>query len=179
MEYLRPHIHSFVLGVKQHPAAWVGFSSNLWKPIAYGLLLSLLSLWLLSGVVKRFSARSTQRATSPDLEKPATPVPAEIKASEKQPGIWTPVDFKRPAAEPYPDWDVHTTRPLPYRPFKYGKYHITMGLRSMKWDDWIELDNHYLKYHADKARRIGERGEKYNRTAPEAFDGAVELLEEL
>lgn len=74
-----------------------------------------------------------------------------------------------------------------------------MGLRSMKWDEWIgrslfthhrhsttltapipaELDNHYLRYHADKARRIQERGDKCCRTAPEAMDAAIELLEEL
>lgn len=69
-----------------------------------------------------------------------------------------------------------------------------MGLRSMKWDEWIgeslhhpphahthipELDNHYLKYHADKARRIKERGEKCCKTAPEAMDAAIELLDEL
>ncbi|KAJ5767262.1 uncharacterized protein N7511_004878 [Penicillium nucicola] len=54
-----------------------------------------------------------------------------------------------------------------------------MGLRSMKWDEWIELDNHYLKYHADKARRIEERGSKCCYTDPEAMDGAIELLEEL
>ena len=69
----------------------------------------------------------------------------------------------------------------------------------MKWDEWIgksffksdpsspidllhsntELDNHYLKYHADKARRIEERGSKCCHTAPEAMDAAIELLEEL
>jgi hypothetical protein len=43
----------------------------------------------------------------------------------------------------------------------------------------LELDNHYLRYHADKARRIKERGAKCCRTAPEAMDGAIELLEEL
>ena len=54
-----------------------------------------------------------------------------------------------------------------------------MGLRTMQWDEWIELDNHFLKFHADKARRIEERGDKSCRTAPEAMDGAIELLEEL
>lgn len=69
-----------------------------------------------------------------------------------------------------------------------------MGLRSMKWDEWIgeticeytrtlaygtELDNHYFPYHADKTRRIKERGSKSCMTAPEAMDGAIELLEEL
>lgn len=43
----------------------------------------------------------------------------------------------------------------------------------------IELDNHYLRYHADKAQRIKDRGEKCCKTAPEAMDGAIELLEEL
>ena len=42
-----------------------------------------------------------------------------------------------------------------------------------------ELDNHYLKFHADKAKRIAERGSKCCHTDPSAFDGAVELLEEL
>lgn len=72
------------------------------------------------------------------------------------------------------------TKPLPYRPFRYGpKYNITMGLRSMQWDDWIELDNEYLKFHSMKVSRIAERGEKCCRTSPEARDAAIELLEEL
>lgn len=179
MENLRENLGPFTHSMKLRPADCVVFLSSYSKSIAYGLVLSLLSLWLLSGLVRRISARSTQRANSPDPEKPGTPVPEKSKAPEKQRGIWTPVDFRRPVAAPYPEWDSQKTRPLPYRPFKYGKYHITMGLRAMKWDDWIELDNHYLKYHAEKARRIEERGEKCNRTAPEAFDGAVELLEEL
>lgn len=54
-----------------------------------------------------------------------------------------------------------------------------MGLRTMQWDDWIEVDNHYPRYHADKARRIIERGPRCCKTAPEAYDGACELLEEL
>ena len=54
-----------------------------------------------------------------------------------------------------------------------------MGLRTMHWDDWVELDNHFLKFHDIKSRRILERGAKCCKTAPEAFDGACELLEEL
>ena len=51
----------------------------------------------------------------------------------------------------------------------------------MHWDEWIELDNHYLKFHCAKRARILERGSKCCRTSPEprVFDGAVELLEEL
>ncbi|PYH48339.1 uncharacterized protein BP01DRAFT_371313 [Aspergillus saccharolyticus JOP 1030-1] len=94
--------------------------------------------------------------------------------------VWTPSDFKRPPATPFADWDVHKTKPIPYRPFRYGpKYFVTMGLRSMKWDEWIELDNHYLRFHADKALRIKERGSRCCRTHPDAMDAAIELLEEL
>lgn len=52
----------------------------------------------------------------------------------------------------------------------------------MQWDEWIELDNHYLRYHTDKARRIAERGPKcsmIDTSDPRYFDGALELLEEL
>lgn len=49
----------------------------------------------------------------------------------------------------------------------------------MQWNEWIELDNEYLKFHSIKASRIAERGEKCCKTAPEAWDAATELLEEL
>lgn len=54
-----------------------------------------------------------------------------------------------------------------------------MGLRKMNFEDWIELDNQFPKFHADKASRILERGDKCCGTAPEALDAAYELLEEL
>ncbi|KAJ4383334.1 hypothetical protein N0V86_001381 [Didymella sp. IMI 355093] len=54
-----------------------------------------------------------------------------------------------------------------------------MGLRSMQWNDWIELDNQYLKFHSIKVSRIAERGERCCKTAPEAQDAATELLKEL
>ncbi|KAL9626435.1 MAG: hypothetical protein Q9164_007876, partial [Protoblastenia rupestris] len=106
--------------------------------------------------------------------------PSKLKPATREPGVWTPSSFVTPVAEPYPGWSIETTKPLPYRPFRHGpKYFVTMGLRSLpSWSDWIELDNHYPRYHSDKARRIAERGEKCCKTAPEVYDGAVELLEE-
>lgn len=53
-----------------------------------------------------------------------------------------------------------------------------MGLRSMHWDEWIELDNEYLRYHSLKAARIASRGDTCIKTAPQAWGAAVELLEE-
>lgn len=112
-------------------------------------------------------------------EKPGTSTLRTFKSPDRPPGVWIPVDFKRPAVTPYPSWDIHKTEPLPYRPFKYGPGYITMGLRAMKWDEWIELDNRYFEWQSLKSNRIAERGEKCCRTAPEAYDGAIELLEEL
>lgn len=153
-------------------------SQNL-KIVLYGGLCAALSIWILTAkLIKRKKALS-QRPNSPDLEKPALRRTNALKAPERPPGVWTPVDFKRPDPPAYPEWDVHRTDPLPYRPFKHGPYHITMGLRTMQWDDWIELDNHYLKFHADKARRIEQMGATHCRTDPEGMDGAIELLEEL
>lgn len=102
------------------------------------------------------------------------------KHLNRKPGTWNAVDYKRPVPPPYADWSVHDTKPLPYRPFKYGpKYPITMGLRRMQWDDWIELDNQFLDFHMEKSRRIAELGGKIAQTTPLGLDGAYELLEEL
>lgn len=88
--------------------------------------------------------------------------------------------FRTPVPPPYPGWSLQSTKPLPYRAFRYGpKYNVTMGLRSLDPHEWIELDNQFPKYHADKAARIRERGDKCVSTHPDAFDSAVELLEEL
>jgi len=54
-----------------------------------------------------------------------------------------------------------------------------MGLRTMHWDEWIELDNEYLTYHSLKAARIADRGEICIKTDPRAWGAAVELLEEM
>lgn len=89
-------------------------------------------------------------------------------------------DFKMPTPPPYPAWSIKSTKPLPYRAFRYGpKYNVTMGLRTVPPIEWIELDYHFPKYHADKAARLLERGEKCAKTHPDAFAAAIELLQEL
>ncbi|KAK5653703.1 hypothetical protein OQA88_8734 [Cercophora sp. LCS_1] len=114
------------------------------------------------------------------FEPISAPQPTTSKTPPREFGKWTPSPFKLPTPPPYPNWSLTDTKPLPYRPFRYGpKYHVTMGLRTVPHTDWIELDNHYPRYHADKARRLAERGSKCVRTAPEAYPAALELLQEL
>ncbi|KAB8346198.1 hypothetical protein FH972_023243 [Carpinus fangiana] len=134
------------------------------------------TVWLGKRLLRTITIRVKGRRTS-DLEKPRT---ALKRKEERAFGQWTPQPFTRPTPPPYPSWSLAATKPLPYRPFRYGpRYNINMGLRPMDWDSWIELDNHFPRFHADKAQRIAQRGTRCCRTAPEAWDGALELLEEL
>ena len=108
--------------------------------------------------------------------KRSVPVKSEDK---KVFGKWMPVAFEAPRPVPYPVWSIERTRPLPYRPFKYGPdYFITMGIRNLEWNDWIELDNEWTRYHSEKMLRLsGERASRLCKTAPEAQDAALETME--
>ncbi|KAI1371679.1 mannosyl transferase [Hypoxylon crocopeplum] len=167
-------------------AFWSGVSSQSHlKESAYAAVLVLLLVsTAITYIVRRQrlskSAARPSTPTTPALEKATSKGDNNPKFQGREWGNWIPSDFRIPKPDPYPDWSVEHTKPLPYRPFRYGpKYNVTMGLRSIKHVDWIELDNHYPRYHADKARRIQERGHKCCRTAPEAYPAAVELLEDL
>jgi alpha-1,2-mannosyltransferase len=103
------------------------------------------------------------------------------KSSDKQEkfGKWIPVPFESPRLAPYPDWSIETTRPLPYRPFKYGPdYFIKMGIGRLDLNDWIELDNQWTKYHEEKLSRLSsERVSHLSKTSSEAQDAALETME--
>lgn len=153
-------------------------------PVKEGIyvLALVICFWILTiPIGRRRRSHSPSRPDTPSLEKaPASPKRPKLRDATREPGVWTPSSFVTPAAKPYPGWSIETTKPLPYRPFRHGpKYFVTMGLRSLpSWSDWIELDNQYPRFHSEKARRIVERGDKCCKTAPEAYDGAIELLEE-
>ncbi|KAK3321806.1 hypothetical protein B0H66DRAFT_181178 [Apodospora peruviana] len=148
-------------------------------PYIVALFVIALALSVTSIILRRKQQEQQQQQRSPSPEK-ATATRGGKQADQREPGKWTPSDFKMPTPDPYPDWSIEHTKPLPYRPFRYGpKYNQTMGLRSVKHTDWIELDNHFPRFHADKARRIKERADKCCLTAPEAYPAAVELLDDL
>lgn len=144
------------------------------KPTLYLLFFLVSALSLLAA---RFVPSSSSRLRRQQATAQKQPPSGK---QQRTPGQWTPSDFKTPTPEAYPDFSVETTKPLPYRAFRHGpKYNVTMGLRAVPFRDWIELDNHFPRYHADKARRLRERGAKCFATLPEAYPAAVELLDEL
>jgi len=119
------------------------------KTFLYGLALLALVSWLLLRASQYFKKPTDYPPRTPDIERRGS----YFKVPPRAPGglyhlviakattdiltVWEPMDFKRPTAPPAPNWDVHTSTPKPYRPFRHGPYHITMGLRNMNWDEWI------------------------------------------
>ncbi|KAJ3568412.1 hypothetical protein NP233_g5738 [Leucocoprinus birnbaumii] len=79
---------------------------------------------------------------------------------------WTPVEFRYPKFDAWP-FELSETKPIPYRPFRWGSYHVTMGTRNMPWADWIELDNQYQEYQRIRAHRVQTQG-----------DGVVRVLDD-
>ena len=50
---------------------------------------------------------------------------------------------------------------------------ITMGIRGMPWDEWIELDQQYTAYHRIRAFRIRTRGRDAVRVLPSRNENGV------
>ncbi|KAH4205909.1 hypothetical protein HBI95_133100 [Parastagonospora nodorum] len=146
------------------------------KAFIYAALLLVAFTYLATKLTKTIlSRRSSPAPSTPTLEKRSP-----LKAPERPPGVWPPSAFLRPRASPYPNWSVTHTKPLSYRPFRYGpKYNITMGLRNMHWDEWIELDNEFLSYHKLKCERLAERQDKIVKIDARGEKAAWECVREV
>ncbi|GJC81683.1 hypothetical protein ColLi_04521 [Colletotrichum liriopes] len=141
------------------------------SPEGWKLFIGLFVLFS-AGIISRSLSTLRRKKGATFSNKPATTGHGK---STQDPDSW-----QMPIPSPYPNWSIDKTKPLPYRAFRYGpKYNVTMGLRSIQPEEWIELDNHFPKFHADKTTRIEARGEKCFGTDPEAYSAAMELLEEL
>ncbi|KAL4241326.1 hypothetical protein ABKN59_000083 [Abortiporus biennis] len=123
--------------------------------------------------------------------------PSSVTGSEKSPvgnsnsnktrehGTWEATQFDYPKITPVTA-KLESIKPIPYRPFRWGEYFVTMGIRNMMWDEWIELDQQFEQYHKIREERIRVKGERVLKTLPErpgvvasGHPAAVELLYEL
>ncbi|KAI0027292.1 hypothetical protein K488DRAFT_62012, partial [Vararia minispora EC-137] len=104
---------------------------------------------------------------------------------------WSLAAFEYPRISPCTD-ALENIPPRAYRPFKEGTYHVTMGIRSMDFDEWIEashisddLDSEFFDYHRIRSERLAERGSKLIQVLPDraivrgAGPAAGELVQEL
>ncbi|VVT46558.1 uncharacterized protein SAPINGB_P001273 [Magnusiomyces paraingens] len=105
--------------------------------VEYFLLIS--SLALLFALISRYISRTARHRplTQPTSSHATTPVPP----------------FTVPAVDQSFDWSREP--PRPYRPYKSGPFHLTMGLQKLPTDDWLLLDREYVRLTTEK-RRVTE-----------------------
>lgn len=77
--------------------------------------------------------------------------------------------------------DPSKTSPKLYRPFRHGPNFITMGIRKLSWDNWIEMDSYFLRYHDMKASELKKDFNAHVKYVDNATtkDACFELFEEL
>ncbi|CCM03992.1 uncharacterized protein FIBRA_06148 [Fibroporia radiculosa] len=127
-----------------------------------GLVIACVVCAVLALALRARSARSSRAPVDRSDRKTSTTTGSK---QEREPGEWTPVDFDYPPVEPFTD-DISTVKPIPYRPFRWGTYHVTMGIRNMAWDEWIELDQQFFDYHKIVQHRLETRGERAVQVLP-------------
>ncbi|KAN0101099.1 Protein of unknown function (DUF3445) domain containing protein [Tylopilus felleus] len=89
--------------------------------------------------------------------------------------VWTPVAFKYREVTPCP-LPISDVKPVPYRPFRWGEYHVTMGIRTMPWSEWIELDETFLYHQRFRTFRVSQRGKKILCVLPAREDESVKVV---
>ncbi|PCH41571.1 hypothetical protein WOLCODRAFT_137476 [Wolfiporia cocos MD-104 SS10] len=116
-------------------------------------------------VIRQFARSALRPRTDQSNNLGARAPTTAAKAGERQPGEWAPVQFDYPHVDPFIE-DISNVKPIPYRPFRWGEYHVTMGIRSMPWDEWIEIDQQFFDYHKVVEHRIRMRGDSTIKVHP-------------
>ncbi|RGP72030.1 hypothetical protein FLONG3_6929 [Fusarium longipes] len=91
------------------------------------------------------------------------------------------VEWKTPAPEPLVDFDLDATKPQLYRPCRHGPNHVTMGIRKLDWNNWIEMDSNFMWYHDTKVSELEKDIDAHVQYVDNAVtrDACFEVLEEL
>ncbi|KAH7133815.1 hypothetical protein EDB81DRAFT_695501 [Dactylonectria macrodidyma] len=89
--------------------------------------------------------------------------------------------FTTPKPKPLTDFDLSSNKPQLYRPFRHGPNHVTMGIRKLDWDSWIEMDSNFFRYHDVKVSELEKDIDAHVQYLDNAVtrDACFEMLEEL
>ncbi|PSS27509.1 hypothetical protein M430DRAFT_82927, partial [Amorphotheca resinae ATCC 22711] len=79
--------------------------------------------------------------------------------------------------KPLPGFDLANTPPYPWRPWRAGKFHMTMGLRKMPEEDWLILDNLYEKEQEFRRHLLETNRNGVMQVLPVAEEACQETLE--
>ncbi|GBE79122.1 hypothetical protein SCP_0203190 [Sparassis crispa] len=137
---------------------------------------------LVAAAVVAYLTRVTRKVSQVNIKVKGC---GDSEKTEREAGEWTPVVFDYPKIEPFTG-DLSAVKPIPYRPFRWGDYHVTMGIRNMPWNEWIELDQQFFDYHKIREYRLRTRADRSVIIHPEqpgivqsGHAGAEEFLYEL
>ncbi|KAH6969237.1 hypothetical protein DER45DRAFT_497425 [Fusarium avenaceum] len=89
--------------------------------------------------------------------------------------------WKTPSPKPLVDFDLDSKTPQLYRPCRHGPNHVTMGIRKLDWNNWIEMDSNFLWYHELKVSELDKDIDAHVQYVDNAVtrDACFEVLEEL
>jgi hypothetical protein len=62
--------------------------------------------------------------------------------------------FQTPKPKPLEGYKLELTDPKLYRPFRHGSNFVTMGIRKMDWNEWVEMDSNFVRYHDTKVYEL-------------------------
>lgn len=78
---------------------------------------------------------------------------------------------------PLPGFDVENTFPHPYRPWRSGKFVMTMGIQKVDESDWLGLDNRYLEEQQLRRNQLQNHRRAVLQILPGSEAGCIEVLE--
>jgi hypothetical protein len=81
------------------------------------------------------------------------------------------------AVEPLPNFNFTKVSPYPYRPWKAGKYNMTMGIRKMPEDEWLRIDKNYTREQKIKDSLLETDTTSILQCLPDAEEACKETLE--
>lgn len=95
--------------------------------------------------------------------------------------VKTDIEWKTPSPKPLVDFDLDEKKPELYRPCRHGPNHVTMGIRKLDWNNWIEMDSNFLWYHDLKVSELEKDIDAHVQYVDNAVtrDACFEVLEEL
>jgi len=78
---------------------------------------------------------------------------------------------------PLPYFDLAAAEPHPYRPWKSGKFVMTMGIQKVEESDWLALDNRYLPEQAFRRELLATKRHNVLQVLPGSEAACAEVLE--
>lgn len=140
---------------------------------AMGPLLSILLAAAAIFLTYNFAQSRRSRSSNAAHVSPVTEKDRKVNKN-REPGDWFAEEFVYPDIDPCP-FPLKDVRPVPYRAFRYGEYQITMGIRTMPWSEWIELDSTYSHWQRVRKFRVRTRGHDAVRVLPAREDESVKV----